>query len=178
MNLARQAVNANSEKLLRNAISCAPRAERANWMLHVQVLVVQLVVRWVSGGGRQHHGAVTIFLVVRILSLVVIGSARYGSDLASGGDNHWKVVIFAGGERSQASRFGSRDPSGQRGCCGACVCDACAKTKSGAGGRAPCTEADPGAERALIPEKRRPHGSSVTCVKTSWGKGRTRKGLI
>mmetsp|Transcript_58317 Transcript_58317/g.92577 ORF Transcript_58317/g.92577 Transcript_58317/m.92577 type:complete len:1224 (-) Transcript_58317:186-3857(-) len=32
-----QAVNSNSTKLLRNAISCAPRGERATWMLTVQV---------------------------------------------------------------------------------------------------------------------------------------------
>merc|ERR1740117_306723 len=32
-----KAINSNSQKLLKKAISCAPRGERASWMLTVQV---------------------------------------------------------------------------------------------------------------------------------------------
>ena len=34
---ALQAINANSAKMIQRAIACAPRGERANWMLVVQV---------------------------------------------------------------------------------------------------------------------------------------------
>jgi len=55
-----KAVNANSEKLLRNAISCAPRGERANWMLHVQVGTQQISpLYWaIQSGSLKAAGAI------------------------------------------------------------------------------------------------------------------------